>query len=338
MRGAFVACFGEVDQSELERVADAHRWHGGAPEYHAAPGFHVAVRAHSVDGPHVELRDGRASIVHGSLDGNARRPAAPWPPVRRGRMRRRDASGRTRPDGPRTLVLSGGRPEPLACDGGVAAGCPRQRLARPRSAEPSGSARARRRSNRLRRHPEAAPRPLVARGRGTCSRVSIRTGMPPRSSAGSEVTGSRPRTSSGHGCSRAWIGASKDTREFSSAAASTPPPSRRLPLSSAGRSVSSTSRFRSSPTPLRSPTRRAVAASAHAELEVVPGNAGPWHPEEDLDALRDPVSHPACLHGERRSRASGRTRALPSRSTGTTETACSGTPAASGESCSGRER
>src|SRR5690348_3847258 len=70
MRGAFVACFGEVDQSELERVADSHRWHGGAPEYHAAPGRHVAVKSHSVDGPHVELHDGRASVVHGGLGGS----------------------------------------------------------------------------------------------------------------------------------------------------------------------------------------------------------------------------------------------------------------------------
>ena len=31
------------------------------------------------------------------------------------------------------------------------------------------------------------------------------------------------------------------------------------------------------------PYARAVASSAHAELEVVPGTAGPWHPEEDLD-------------------------------------------------------
>jgi asparagine synthase (glutamine-hydrolysing) len=69
MRGAFVACFGEVDQSQLERVADSHRWHGGAPEYHAVPGLHVAAQAHSLDGPHVEIRDGRASIVHGSPRG-----------------------------------------------------------------------------------------------------------------------------------------------------------------------------------------------------------------------------------------------------------------------------
>ncbi len=65
MRGAFVACFGEVDQSEVERVADGHRWHQGEPEYHAAPGFHVAVLAQPVDGPHVEMRGGKVLVVHG---------------------------------------------------------------------------------------------------------------------------------------------------------------------------------------------------------------------------------------------------------------------------------
>jgi asparagine synthase (glutamine-hydrolysing) len=65
MRGAFVACFGEIDQPRLERIAAAHRWHRGTPEYHAAPRFHVAVLADPVDGPHVEMRDGNAHVVHG---------------------------------------------------------------------------------------------------------------------------------------------------------------------------------------------------------------------------------------------------------------------------------
>lgn len=68
MRGAFVACFGRVDQAELERVADQHRWHHGTPEYQAAPGFHVASQAHPGDGPHVELRGGTTFVVHGSTN------------------------------------------------------------------------------------------------------------------------------------------------------------------------------------------------------------------------------------------------------------------------------
>jgi asparagine synthase (glutamine-hydrolysing) len=66
MRGAFVACFGQVDQPELERVADAHRWHDGASEYYAAARFHIAVRARPGEGPHVELRNKGAIVVHGS--------------------------------------------------------------------------------------------------------------------------------------------------------------------------------------------------------------------------------------------------------------------------------
>ncbi|MGZ8795279.1 MAG: hypothetical protein ACXW0F_11660, partial [Gaiellaceae bacterium] len=65
MRGAFVACFGEVDHGELERVADASRWHRGDVEVFASDGFHVAVQGESRDGPHVEIRDRRVRVVHG---------------------------------------------------------------------------------------------------------------------------------------------------------------------------------------------------------------------------------------------------------------------------------
>lgn len=70
MRGAFVACFGEVDQTALENAADANRWHSGDPGYHATPGFHVAVRLQSGDGPDVQLRNGRATVVHGDMSGS----------------------------------------------------------------------------------------------------------------------------------------------------------------------------------------------------------------------------------------------------------------------------
>lgn len=66
MRGAFVVCFGKVDQSQLERIGRAHRWHRGTPGYHAAPGLHVAVQADPNDGPQFELREGKARIVHGN--------------------------------------------------------------------------------------------------------------------------------------------------------------------------------------------------------------------------------------------------------------------------------
>ena len=35
------------------------------PEYYTTPGLHIAVRAHSGDGPHVDIHDGRAVVVHG---------------------------------------------------------------------------------------------------------------------------------------------------------------------------------------------------------------------------------------------------------------------------------
>ena len=135
------------------------------PSTHAAPDCTSPSGPMSVDGPHVEVRDGRASVVHGSLGGSLEDLQRRGRPVRRGRIRRRDAPGRTRPDGPRPAVLSGRRPEPLAFHGGVPARRARRRP-RPTSRRSSaaGSARARRRSNRLRGHPEAAPGPLVARG------------------------------------------------------------------------------------------------------------------------------------------------------------------------------
>jgi asparagine synthase (glutamine-hydrolysing) len=65
VRGGFVACFGRVDQAELDRVAEAHRWHSGVPGYQAAPGLHVAVLADPEDGPHLETCVGKARVVHG---------------------------------------------------------------------------------------------------------------------------------------------------------------------------------------------------------------------------------------------------------------------------------
>ena len=70
MRGAFVACFGEVDQGELERVADASRWHRGDVEVFTSDGFHVAVQVESSDGPHVEVRGRRVRVVHGDDAGS----------------------------------------------------------------------------------------------------------------------------------------------------------------------------------------------------------------------------------------------------------------------------
>ena len=48
-------------------MADALRWHQGSPEYYAGPGVHIAVRAEPGDGPHVDVRDGRAIVVHGNM-------------------------------------------------------------------------------------------------------------------------------------------------------------------------------------------------------------------------------------------------------------------------------
>ena len=67
MRGAFVACFGQVDQRELDRVAEAQRFHRGTADHAVVPGFHVAVRAEPGDGPNVDVRGGRMTVVHGQI-------------------------------------------------------------------------------------------------------------------------------------------------------------------------------------------------------------------------------------------------------------------------------
>lgn len=67
MRGAFVARFGGTSNDRLlERVAEAHRWHPGAPEYYVGHGLSAAVLADPDTGPVVDICDERILLVHGS--------------------------------------------------------------------------------------------------------------------------------------------------------------------------------------------------------------------------------------------------------------------------------
>lgn len=70
MRGAFVACFGRVDRHDLERVAGAHRWHSGLQADYLAPRFGVVLETDPAAGPHVEQRNGTTSVVHGPSGGS----------------------------------------------------------------------------------------------------------------------------------------------------------------------------------------------------------------------------------------------------------------------------
>lgn len=282
MRGAFVACFGQVDQPELERVADAHRWHRGAPEYYAAPGLHIAVRAHSGDGPHVEVRDGRAIVVHGNISRSLEELQRHG-----GRFVAVESDGETLraardPMGLAPLfyrvvgqslwlatevspLVALGRPSPdLAALSAQAALVPDdtqtgfegiQRLL------PGHSLHATR-NLLVTQHRYWTPRAFFGSFKG--DRREAEDELWARLLEGVD------RSLEGH--TGILVSGGMDSAAVTAAAALL------------GRPISLVHvAFPEFTDAAEEPYARAVADSAHAELEVVTGNAGPWHPEDDLE-------------------------------------------------------
>lgn len=65
MRGGFVACLGGNAQV-LERVVEHMRWHRGKPVRHHCGGVEIAAFVDAIEGPIVESRAGKTTLVHGS--------------------------------------------------------------------------------------------------------------------------------------------------------------------------------------------------------------------------------------------------------------------------------